>query len=108
MHTAASYSALGRHAEALDMKEQGLAFVRRVLPADHSDIATALYNIFCSLHTLGSILPCSWFAHKALHVARSTFSDSHLRVLKYSGDIRQLTETHGPSAIQPPPTPSSV
>jgi hypothetical protein len=107
MNTAASYSALGRHAEALDLKEQGLAFRRRVLPADHPDIATALYSIFCSLHTLGSISPCSWFAHEALHVARSTFSDSHPLVLQYSGTIRQLTNRHGASAIQPPPTPSS-
>ncbi len=31
MDTANSYSALGRHAEALDLREQVLAFLRRVL-----------------------------------------------------------------------------
>jgi hypothetical protein len=35
---AGTYSALGRHADALAMKERVLEFQRRVLPSDHSDI----------------------------------------------------------------------
>ena len=35
---ASTYSALGRHADALAMKERVLEFQRRVLPADHPDI----------------------------------------------------------------------
>ena len=35
---AATYSALGRHSEALAMKESVLEFYRRVLPAEHPDI----------------------------------------------------------------------
>ena len=35
---AASYSALGRHEEALAMKERVLEFRRRVLPENHPDI----------------------------------------------------------------------
>jgi hypothetical protein len=35
---AQTYSALGRHADALAMKERALEFRRRVLPADHPDI----------------------------------------------------------------------
>ena len=35
---AATYSALGRHADALAMGEQVLEFRRRVLPANHPDI----------------------------------------------------------------------
>ena len=35
---AGSYSALGRHADALAMGEQVLEFRRRVLPANHPDI----------------------------------------------------------------------
>ena len=35
---AQTYSALGRHADALAMKERVLEFRRRVLPADHPDI----------------------------------------------------------------------
>ena len=33
-----SYSKLGRHSEALAMRESVLEFRRRVLPADHPDI----------------------------------------------------------------------
>ena len=35
---AATYSDLGRHADALAMGEQVLEFQRRVLPANHPDI----------------------------------------------------------------------
>ncbi len=35
---AATYSALGRHADALAMGERVLEFQRRVLPANHPDI----------------------------------------------------------------------
>ncbi len=35
---AMTYSELGRHADALAMKERVLEFQRRVLPADHPDI----------------------------------------------------------------------
>ena len=35
---AATYSDLGRHADALAMGEQVLEFRRRVLPANHPDI----------------------------------------------------------------------
>jgi hypothetical protein len=35
---AGTYSALGRHADALVMKERVLEFRRRVLPADHPEI----------------------------------------------------------------------
>jgi hypothetical protein len=35
---ATTYSALGRHADALAMEERVLEFLRRVLPADHPDI----------------------------------------------------------------------
>jgi hypothetical protein len=35
---ATTYSALGRHADALAMFERALEFKRRMLPADHPDI----------------------------------------------------------------------
>ena len=35
---AISYSALGRHDEALEMEETTLEFYRRVLPENHPDI----------------------------------------------------------------------
>jgi hypothetical protein len=42
---AASYSDVGRLWDALDMFEQVLAFRRRVLPADHPDIADVMHNL---------------------------------------------------------------
>ncbi len=33
-----SYSALGRHQEAVEMEEKALEFIRRVLPENHPDI----------------------------------------------------------------------
>ena len=35
---AATYRALGRHADAVAMGEELLEFIRRVLPANHPDI----------------------------------------------------------------------
>ena len=49
---AGAYSALGRHADALAMKQMVLEFRRRVLPADHPDIGegcagrAALYAVW--------------------------------------------------------------
>ena len=37
-HLAATYSALGRHEDALAMQERVLELYRRVLPEDHPDI----------------------------------------------------------------------
>ena len=44
-----SYSALGRHDEALDMREKTLEFYRRVLPENHPDIGEgdAVYGRWC-------------------------------------------------------------
>ena len=41
INLAVTYGALGRHADALAMKEQALEFQRRVLSADHPDIGEA-------------------------------------------------------------------
>jgi tetratricopeptide (TPR) repeat protein len=53
MGVAAALHSQGRHAEALDLREQALAFRRRVLPADHPDIATAMGNLAGSCFALG-------------------------------------------------------
>jgi hypothetical protein len=38
INLAVTYGALGRHADALAMKEQALEIQRRVLPANHPEI----------------------------------------------------------------------
>jgi hypothetical protein len=50
---AASYRYVGRHADALDMFEQVLAFRRRVLPADHPYIVDSMVNLAVSYHNAG-------------------------------------------------------
>ena len=50
---AATYGALGRHEEALRLKEETLAFRKRVLPADHPDIATSMNNLAATYGALG-------------------------------------------------------
>ena len=50
---AISYSALGRHDEALEMREKTLEFRRRVLPENHPDMGEgdAVYGRWCiALH----------------------------------------------------------
>jgi hypothetical protein len=101
--TAASYSELGRHAEALDLQEQALAFRRRVLPADHPDIAISLFNLATSLKQLAAV----WFASEASHILQSQFSASHPHVIHISSFIAHLTARHGAAGMQPLPPPSS-
>lgn len=48
MYAAATYDELGRHDDALALKEEALSFLKRVLPPDHPGIATSMNN-----HKLG-------------------------------------------------------
>jgi tetratricopeptide (TPR) repeat protein len=42
---ALTYSALGRHDEALQLQQESLAFMKRVLPENHPNIATRMSNL---------------------------------------------------------------
>ena len=42
---AVTYGDLGRHADALDLREKVLKFFQRVLPEDHPNIGG--YDVFC-------------------------------------------------------------
>ena len=52
---AATYSKLGRHADALVMEERVLEFSRRVLPEDHPDIGEGHVwsGVACGLRSVG-------------------------------------------------------
>ncbi len=56
---AGTYSDLGRHADALALKEQVLEFRRRVLPANHPDIGEgcAGRDLLLAVWRLGGV----WF-----------------------------------------------
>ena len=43
INLAVTYSALGRHQDALVMKEKTLEFERRVLPENHPDIGATIF-----------------------------------------------------------------
>ena len=53
LNTAISYSKADRHAEALHLHMQVLAFRLRALSADHPDIASALSSAASSYSKLG-------------------------------------------------------
>jgi tetratricopeptide (TPR) repeat protein len=50
---ASTYSDLGRHQDALKMKEDTLEFQRRVLPPDHPDIGLSMSNLAATYFDLG-------------------------------------------------------
>lgn len=45
-NVASTYSSLGMHHEALELKEKVLYLLKRSLPPDHPDIGALLYVIF--------------------------------------------------------------
>ena len=49
---ALTYNKLGHHNEALELQERTLAMRKRVLPADHPDVATSMGNL---AHTYGEL-----------------------------------------------------
>ena len=50
---ASTYHALGRHKDAMRLREEVVAFSERVLPADHPHTATAKNNLAATYHALG-------------------------------------------------------
>ena len=47
------YNDLGRHDDALRLKEETLALRKRILPADHPDIAWSMSNLASTYSELG-------------------------------------------------------
>ena len=73
---ASTYGALGRHADALAMKERVLEFRRRVLPANHPHIGEGLRGegwVACGLDIL---ILCFQACH---------YTTSHVLLLRFSG-----------------------
>ncbi len=112
---ASTYSALGRHADALAMAEQVLEFQRRVLPANHPDIGegcawrdafhavcrsscffpagSALYNIsFDYVFNLrsGSLPRALECAREALRILQASLPPGHERVALAQSRVRRL------------------
>jgi hypothetical protein len=88
-----TYSALGRHQDALAMGEKTLEFWRRVLPENHPDIGTSCLSLCKSCHKAGELPRAQQFAREALRIFQSTLPPSHphvkraqLLVLLYEDD----------------------
>ena len=88
-----TYSALGRHQDALVMKEKALEFRRRVLPENHPHIGISCFNLCTSCHKVGDFPRALQFAREALRIFQATLPPSHPHVtqaqqlvLRYEGD----------------------
>ncbi len=108
-----SYSALGRHNEALAMRESGLEFYRRVLPENHRDIGegdvrssdacallniiflftgTALYNLSSSYEQCDSLPLALECAREALRICRAALPPGHRDVKNAEKSVRLLEQ----------------
>ena len=75
-----TYSALGRHQDALVMMEKTLEFRRRVLPENHPDIGISCLNLGISCEIVGDLHRALQFAREALRIFQATLPPSHPHV----------------------------
>ena len=108
---AMTYSALGRHADALAMGAQVLEFQRCVLPSNHPEIGEgcfegwvawgvtivmfcpaglALYNISFCYETCGSLPRALECAREALRILQASLSPGHEHVALAQSLLRRL------------------
>jgi hypothetical protein len=87
---AATYSALGRHADALAMKESALEFHRRVLPPGHPSIAVSLYNISLSYERAGDLRRATDCAREAMRIRQVALPPGHPRLKAAEENVRRL------------------
>jgi hypothetical protein len=72
------------------MEESALEFRRRVLPPNHPDIATSLYNISLSYETAGDMRRAVECAREALDIWRAALPPSHPHVRLAEDNVRRL------------------
>ncbi len=108
-----SYSSLGRHNEALAMRESVLEFRRRVLPEDHPDIGeghvrsgdacallimtfaftgAALYNLSLSYEQCDALPRALECAREALRIRRAALPPGHQDVKNAGQQVRLLEQ----------------
>ena len=74
---AITYSALGRHKDALQMREETLAFSRRILPEDHPHIAMSMGNLAIMHDNLGRHEDALRMMEDTLALFRRTLPEDH-------------------------------
>ena len=72
-----TFSKLGRHEDALAMQEKTLDFQRRVLPAHHTSLGVACFNISISHENMGNLHSAIEMAHEALRIFQATLPPSN-------------------------------
>jgi hypothetical protein len=87
---ATTYSALGRHQDALVLEEKTLEFRRRVLPENHPDIGTSCFNISISYGQAGDFHRAIEKAREALRIWQAALPPSHPHVKMAQERVSQL------------------
>jgi hypothetical protein len=87
---AVTCSALGRHQDALLLKEKALEFQRRVLPENHPDIGTSCFNISLSYRQAGDFHRAIERAREALRIWQAALPPSHPHVEQARMLVRQI------------------
>jgi hypothetical protein len=85
-----SYFALGRHHDALVLREKTLEFFRRVLPENHQQIGISCLNLGVSYCESGNVHRAMERAREALRILQATLPPSHIRVQTAKQLIRQI------------------
>ena len=83
---AATYTSLGRHQEALVMREKTLEFQRRVLPENHPDMGIACVNLGACYANFGDMHRALPLAREALRIFQATLPPLHPDV-KYAQQL---------------------
>ena len=87
---ALTYSALGRHQDALVLQEKTLEFLRRVLPENHPDIGKVCYNISSSYRQAGECHRAIDRAREALSILQGVLPPSHSALKKAHERVRAI------------------
>ena len=89
-NVAETYGALGRHQDALVLKEKTLEFFRRVLPENHPNIGMLCYNISSSYFQAGDYHRAIERAREALRIWQATLPPLHPQVKTAQEQVRQI------------------
>ena len=84
-----TYSALGRHQDALAMKAKTVEFMRRVLPENHPDIGSSCLNLGLSCEMVGDLPRALQFVREALRIFQATLPPSHPHVKQAQQQMRE-------------------
>jgi tetratricopeptide (TPR) repeat protein len=89
---AMTYTALGRHQDALVLQEETLEFLRRVLPENHPHVGKAIFGIAFQYYQASDFHRALQFCREALRIFQTALPPSHPEVSIAQQLVRQLEE----------------